>query len=261
MSRLLKSDFYRLLKSKLSIITLIIAVVLPLFATLMIYVIGLLLESIDPESAGLVGGQVLIASCFSFTNNFGIVLPIFAAIFIMLDISSGTVRNKTILGYRRYQIYASHYIVTLTYCLVGIALYAGMTVLWSTVILGMPELTDTQLLSYVYFFILGFISFALVAAIATFFSLSTLNSAGSVILTLATCLVFGLLSSILMFFDFSGNEVAIHILRFIPCYFTNAFSGNEIDGIMFIEALSGNLIFTALFYILGNVIFSRRDLK
>lgn len=261
MTRLLKSDFYRLLKSKLSIITMIIAVVLPLFAALMIYAISLLLESIDPESVGLLGGQVLIASCFSFTNNFGIILPIFAAIFIMLDITSGTVRNKTILGYRRYQIYASHFIVTLTYCLVGIGLYAGMTVAFSSLILGTIELTEAQLLSYVYYFILGFISFALVAAVATFFSLSTLNSAGAVILTLATCLVFGLVSSILSFFDFSGNEVATHIVRFVPCYLTSVFSTGTIDAIMFIEALSGIIIFTAIFYILGNVIFSKRDLK
>lgn len=261
MTRLLKSDFYRLLKSKLSIVTMIIAVVLPLLAALMIYVIGLLLESIDPESVGLLGGQVLISSCFSFTNNFGIILPIFAAIFIMLDISSGTVRNKIILGYNRYQIYASHFIVTLTYCLVGIALYAGMTLAFSSLILGTIELTEAQLLSYVYYFILGFISFALVASIATFFSLSTLNSAGSVILTLATCLVIGLVSSILSFFDFSGNEVVTHILRFIPCYLTGVFATSQIDSIMFIEGLAGIIIFTAIFYILGNVIFSRRDLK
>ena len=227
----------------------------------MFYAIGLLLESLDPEAVGLIGGAALISGCFSFTNNFGIILPIFAAIFIMLDVSSGTIRNKLVLGYRRDQIYASHYLTVLTYCLVMIALYAGMTVLWSNVILGTIELTDAQFLSYVYYFVLGFLSFALVAAIATFFSLSTLNSAGSVILALATCLVLGLASSILSLFDFSSNEVLEHVLNFIPCFVPSLVTMKEITTIMFLEGLGGILIFTALFYILGNVIFSNRDLK
>ena len=262
MKHLLKADFYRLFKNKLALISLIIAAVLPLLTALLFLGLREMLVAMDPSSkdsvAFVMNARMLISSSFSFTNNFGIVLPVFAAIIIMGDVNSGTIRNKVILGYRRRQIFASHYLVTLAYCLSLIAIYAAMTALWSVVILGANPVSAEHAVSLVYFYILGLLSFAVVSAVATCLSLLTLNNAGSILLTLVFCMGFGLLAQLIGAFDYSRFE---HVVNFLPNFVVNAFASKEISLTMFLEALGGSLVFGGAFYVLGTIGFAKRDLK
>ncbi len=263
MIRLIKSDFYRLIKTKVTYISLAIAFVLPLImAGLYAGLIALITEG-DEEAASIFGelinARTLINSTFSLTNNFGIVLPVFSVIIIMSDISNGTIRNKIMIGFKRHEIFASHFITTFIYCLVTMGVYAGMTILWSNVILQTKDLTSAEVISYLYFFILGFLSLAVIVGIGCCLSLATLNSAGSIIITLVITIILGFVASLLSSFDFP--EVTEHILRFIPYVVISMASYKEITLIMFLEALGGILIFSGLLYGLGTYIFIRRDLK
>ena len=117
MLNLLKADFFRILKTKIVYVSLIIAFVLPLLMSgLVAGVVGLIGYD-DPETASaatqLISNQLLIQTTFSSTQNFGIIVPVFTVIVIMADISSGTVRNKLIYGYKRHEIFASHFITSL----------------------------------------------------------------------------------------------------------------------------------------------------
>lgn len=268
MINLLKADFFRLLKHKITLVSLIIALALPLimaglYAALKAFLIDIGgEESADVFNIAMNGGTLML-STFSLTNNLGLVLPVFLVIGIMSDISSGTIRNKIILGYKRYQIFASHFITAFIYALAIMVVYAAFSALWGIIFLGAPELTSEGQLSYLYYYVLGLLGLAIVAALASCLSLSTLNSAGSIIITLAITIVVGFLASILMTF-LNGPDIADyvkHIIRFIPSYVNSYASMDNITTIMFLEGLGGIAIFTAIPYALGTYLFSKRDLK
>lgn len=263
MIRLIRSDFYRLLKTKITYISLGIVFLLPIImAALYAGLIALLADG-DEEAASALGMMInarsLINTTFSLTNNFGIVLPVFSVIIIMSDISNGTIRNKIMIGYKRQEIFASHFITTFIYCLVTMGIYAGMTMLWSSVILQTTDLTSSEMISYLYFYVLGFLSLAVIVGIGCCLSLATLNSAGSIIITLVITIILGFVSSLLSGFDFP--EVTEHILRFIPYVVISTISYKEITVVMFLEGLGGVLLFAGLLYGLGTYIFIKRDLK
>ena len=221
-----------------------------------------MLINLDPSSKEsaltLMNARMLVGTTFSFTNNFGLVLPVFAAIIIMADVTSGTIRNKLILGYRRSQIFASHFLTTMAYCLVLIGVYAAMTALWSPIFLGANTISSEHAVTLVYFYVLGLLSFVLVSAVATCFSLVTLNMAGSILLTLVFGMGFGLLAQILGSIDYSSFE---HVAYFLPNFVVNVFNVREITLTMFLEGAAGTLLFALAFFFLGMLGFGKRDLK
>jgi len=262
MRNLLRADFFRIFKHKLSLVSLIIAVVFPVALAGIFFGLKKLLTfgdaDVETDLGMLLNAHAVVSSTFSFTNNFGIVMPIFATIIIMADINSGTIRNKIILGYSRHKIFASHFLTSLVYCLVLMTVYAGMTVLWSVLFFGKGEITREHAMSLLYFFILGLLLFAMVSVICTSLSLLTFHNVGAIILTLVICMGLGLATSLISAFDYSKFE---HVMHFIPTFVVNIFQMKEISLTMFIEALVGTVAFGGLFYILGTFGFARKDLK
>ena len=262
MINLLRTDFYRLIKNKLVLISLIVAAAFP-FVIAAAFCGLKALVSLDGEEMGdiidaVLDSHMLVASTFSFTNNFGIALPIFATILVMADINSGTIRNKIILGYSRHKIFLSHFITSLAYCLVLITVYAGMTALWSVVFLKTGDISAERVRSLIYFYILGLLLYAMVAAIATSLSLVTFSSVGSIILTIVLCMSIGLATQLVAAFDYSKFE---NIVNFVPAFVVGVFQMSEINTTMFLESLVGTIVFGALFYVLGTFGFSKKDLK
>lgn len=262
MKRLLKADFFRLFHSKLALVSLIISTIFPLLMAGLFYALREITKNANLEQSAMIdmmlGGRMLIGTSFSLSSNVGIILPVFAALLVMADINSGSVRGKIIIGHKRHHIFASHYLVTMTYCLVLIAVYAAMTTLWGALFLGLGEIGSEYAVSLVYFYVLGLLNFAMVAAIATCFSLTTFSTPPAVLLTLVSCLVIGLASSIISSFDYSSFE---HVAYFIPGFVTSLFQNKEISATMFLEGVGGTVIFGAGFYVVGALLFNRKDLK
>ena len=263
MNNLIKTDFYRILKAKITYVSFIIAAVVPLLLALLYLGIRTVLKNVgEPEDAMvidlLLGGEVMLTSTFSFTNNIGLALPVFAVIIVMSDVNSGTIRNKLILGYKRHQIFASHFVTSFIYCLVLMGIYAAMTALFGGTILGLSTFDYETGISFTYFYILGLLGMAFVAAVSCSLSLSLLNMPGSIIIGIVICLLFGGLASILSSFDYSSFEYFAYLL---PAFVINAFPAHQISIVMFLEGLAGIVIFGGIFYVVGSLIFGKRDLK
>lgn len=263
MIRLLKADFYRLFKNKLVIIGFVAASVLPLFLCLLILglrgLMGLLGEEYATQAETMLNARVIISTSFSFSNNFGIILPLFATLVIMSDLSSGGIRNKIIAGHKRHEIYASHFLTTLVYCLLSIAIYAGMTALWSILFLGPNSISSDYLVSYVYFYVLGFAGYIFVASVTTSMSLMTINTPAAIVSSLALCFVFGLIPQFIGLIDYSPFE---HAVNFLPNFVAAmAQIKPEITPVAFIEGICGTLLFAGVFYLAGVLRFNKRDLK
>ena len=114
MLSLLKADFYRMLKSKITIVSLILSIIFPIFVALLYYAISKMPMEGSPEDietlSKMFTARAMIGSSFSFTNGIGIIIPIFGAIFVSSDLKNGTLRNKIVIGHDRKSIYLSHLI-------------------------------------------------------------------------------------------------------------------------------------------------------
>ncbi len=263
MIRLLKADFYRLFKNRLVLIGFIAAAVLPLFLCAIVllvrFLFGLIGESYATEAEAMLNARVIISTSFSFSNNFGIILPLFATLVIMSDISSGGIRNKIIAGHKRHEIYFSHFMTTLVYCLLSIAIYAAMTALWAILFLGPNSISGAYVVSYVYFYLLGFAGYIFVASITTSMSLMTLNTPAAIVLTLALCFAFGMVPQFIGLIDYSPFE---HAVSFIPNFVVAmAQMKPEITPVMLVEGLAGTALFAGAFYVAGVMRFNKRDLR
>ena len=116
MINLLKADFFRVLRTKIVYISLIVAVGLPLFIAGTFALSGV--GAYTPEETEMMKytyGNMLMTAPFSSLLSFSFVFAIFPVIVIIMDFGNGTMRDKIIHGYTRHQIYAAHFIITFAY--------------------------------------------------------------------------------------------------------------------------------------------------
>ncbi|MCM1082239.1 MAG: ABC transporter permease [Clostridium sp.] len=109
MSKLLRTEFARLMKNKLFYFAMLIMFVLPIFCVVQQY-----MEMKEyPEVFAELGSDYLSADDFLFIGGFYgiIVAAVLLGYFIGTDYSYGTIRNKLIAGHKRVHIYLSNFIV------------------------------------------------------------------------------------------------------------------------------------------------------
>ena len=143
MLNLLKADFFRVLRTKIVYISMIVAVGLPLFIAGVLALTEASAASLmDPEMAATPSymGDTLIANTFSPIMSFSFVFAIFPVIVVIMDFGNGTVRNKVIHGYTRHQIFAAHFIISLIYSFVLTTLTATTNAICAATFLGLSPI-------------------------------------------------------------------------------------------------------------------------
>ena len=267
MVNLLKADFFRVLRTKIVYISLIIALVLPIFVEGVTALTEAAVTSVDPEFAtpGL-GNQYLVGS-FSPIMGFSFIFAVFPVIVIMMDFGNGTIRDKVIHGYTRHQIYAAHFIVSLVHSAAMTTIFVVTNVLGS-LMLGI-EIPSSFVTTIIIYYAIGSLNILLIASIGCGLALS-LSNAGAIVLTIFSVLFFNYFGSILGLI-LQWNEVsnAEYILCFFPAYFTEMLSSDVLyypepqnhDLILYIGAVLGMLIISGGFYALGTFVFAKKDFK
>lgn len=127
MRELLRADFRRILKDKLLIVMIIVAVAFALITPLL-YAFLMTEETMESMLASFVSAKAQFFQSFSLGNNLGLIAPIFVALVLCKDFSQGTVRNKIIAGKSRGQIFFSLFIVC-SVTMVGVMLLHGFATL------------------------------------------------------------------------------------------------------------------------------------
>ncbi len=273
MKRLLKADFYHLRKSRLTLIALILAVAFPLLTVLLFSGIRAIGE-LDGNEAGdlLLNANYVIGSVFSFTNNLGLVIPVFAGIIVCLDYSNGTLRNKVIAGNRRSSVYLSHLIVSMLFCVGVIVLYAILTV--ALALIFFPFHWDPSLnlgTEVLYFVLYGIMSFAFIATVSTMLALIFRSIAPTIIVTILFSMVLLIFNSVIMLIDY---EPIRYIVYLIPTFGANFFNLNDFNilgilsqttdasrGVIFAEGMLSYLFFGTIHTLIGLLVFRKRDLR
>ncbi len=263
MNKLLKADLFRIRKSKLSFISLILAVAVPLFIVLMYFGINKLFNSDDMGGLGfdLFNVRTMFASSYSLTDNVGLVLPIFSAIFVSLDVTNGTLRNKVIVGESRTRIYLSHLISAILFNVLIITLYAAFTMLFGFIFFDWGvELKGEEVTRLIYIIIIGTLSYVYVASITTFLSLVLNSTAPAIIFTVLYCLVLGIACSVIQLINYESFKYLVYL---IPTFSngTSIIINPEINNVMFFEGLASLILFTALNTVVGITLFKKKELK
>ena len=272
MSRLLKADVYRVLKSRLSLIALILALAFPVLIVLL-YAGIQWIGGLGEEMGGMLfNANSLIGSAYSLSNNIGLVVPAFAGILVCSDYTNGTLRNKVIAGNRRSHIYLSHLIVSILFSVVVITIYAAVTA--GLALLFFPFNWDSALdlgREILYFVVNGTMSFAFIATVSTLLALTLRNVAPTIIFTIVFSIVLLALSSIVMLVNYEPYKYAVYC---IPTFAGNFFTlnstgifgllGETADAsrdVIFIEGMLSYLFFGAVHTVIGLLLFKKRDIR
>jgi len=259
MINLLKADFYKLLKTKMGYILLIVCAALSL---LMLGIYGLAkYVSLSVDDMPLViAGRAIMFSSFSLSSNIGIIIPIFVGIFTLTDIRHGTIRNKILFGESRTKIYLSHLIVSITLSLVAAILSFIILAIGSLILFGYgAPFEGEEIANFFRCLIIGILSFIYVATISTFFALITKSTPMTVLLTLAVTLGLPIIISL---FALVQVESYKYIFYLIPSFASSVVSnGGEISVEIFIYGLCSLIFFSALNIFLGIILFKKIDIK
>ena len=271
MKNLLKADLFRVLRTKIVYISMIVAIGLPLFISGILKLTDAAASSLDPSAAeiGSSMGDTLIANTFSPIFSFSYVFAVFPVIVVMMDFGNGTIRNKVIHGYTRHQIFAAHFIISLIYAFVLTSLTALTYGICSIAFFKVNPVGAEMVPVYILYYVLGLLTSLLTASIGCGLALSLLN-AGAIILTVAAVLFFSYLGTLLDLL-LSLQKVANpeNYLCFLPTYLTSRLSSINmtyqttefIEPLYIIEAFLGIFILSGAFYALGTFVFNKRDFK
>ena len=271
MGNLLKADLFRVLKTKIVYISLIIAVGLPLFVAGVMALSNAAVADLVPPGEEVVTtsiGDTLLGYTFNPVFSFSYIFAVFPVIVIMMDFGNGTIRNKVIHGFTRHQIFAAHFIVALIYSLILTTLSAATNSICAVAFFGVSPISAQMLHIYILYYVIGFLGSLLTASIGCGLALSFLN-AGAIILTVVSTLFLSYLGTILNFvFAWQKVQNPEYILSFFPTYFTSMLSENilyqstlGIEPVFIVEAVAGILILSGGFYALGTFVFNKKDFK
>ena len=263
MGELLKADLYRILKSKLFLVAVIIAVVFPVLTVLMYLLIEKVLGSGEDLSAIFsigINARTIASEAFSQSSNMGLILTIFITILIGLDVSDGMLRNKIIAGRSRQSIYFSHLITSGLVSGAIMLFYALIMLLFGCLCFGYGVKIDgAELVRIVFFLVTGVFTFFFSASISTAFALSVNNIAPAVIFSVLAGMGLSLITSLVhAFVPLSDNKW----LCLIPTYTNGSFlAGGSFDTLSFSLGIVSYIVLGALVTILGLYVFKRKDVK
>lgn len=262
MKRLLKADFYCLFKSKLTIVLFILAIALPFFTSLIYLGINTLLEITREEQAQLLTftSRTVIGGTFNLSGDISLIMPIFSGILIGADLTSGTLRNKLIIGHSKAKIYFSHLIsISALHLAIG-TVYAALTAGFAMAFFQYGKAVDgEEVQNLVFFYIVGMVGFVFIATIVSAFALIFKTPAPTILITVLTCVVLGLVSSLVNVVDYSSFK---YLVYFIPSFANGQFAtANGIDVPIFVEGLVSYIFFGGAFVLTGLLFFTKKDIK
>lgn len=292
MKRLFLAYLFKLRHDLAFRITLIIGGGLALFLTLIYVGMSFLMESL------MVSGASMYISSLSPTSNFGLAVPINLITFTIMEFNQGGIRNKIIGGHSKPTIYTSlvlnglmfTFTLMIVYCLLCLGLGAGFGALlahfnpdWQNVgSISITSLSMTRGYADGYFLKITVLAIMVYISIVSFtvFFATLFRNIGPTIPVVMIALIFLSLASTIISLVGVDNEGVLWAGRILdPLYCVSASEaeviGHEINeygmemdvygSTVFTETLvSGicsNLVYAALFYGGGLLIFSKRDIK
>ncbi len=271
MKELFLSYLYKLRYDITFRITLIIGAGMAVFMTLMYLGIGALLET------KYISGEMMLLSSLSPTQNFGLAIPINLITFTVLEFNQGGIRNKIIAGHSKPKVYASLFLNGLIFTFVMLTVYVLLCFAFGSIFGGFSitgggqysEFYIIKMIVSTIFIYIGIVSFTI------FFATLFRNIGPAIPVIILTLLGLYLVATMCTLFA-SDNEGLLWTLRILdplyPIGATESIENINADNPMmsltsdmsnetFISGIISNLVYTALFFAGGIIIFTKRDIK
>lgn len=269
MKRLLKADFYRIIKSKLTIAALIIIVSFVLINNFSFLFLKTLLEEevgSDPSMNSIFSARAFFVQSFSSTNNVGLIIPIFTTIIICSDFSSGTLRNKIITGHKRRDILISSFITGATYNVVLVLVYALCNLLLGSLLFGYGSSFDgAQFVLILKELFVGCLQYIFISSLLIFLAFTFKKVSLTIILQFVVQLVldgFLIIASVIQSFDVPKIFKKLNLI--VPINPVNEMissGGVALDNTTLIVGSISMVIFIIINIVVGSVIFKESDIK
>lgn len=132
----------------------------------------------------------------NYSTMIGIVIAIFTSLFLGVEYSDGTIRNKIIIGHKRIHIYLSNLIVVTITSLFSYLLFLGIIVA-----IGIPLFGGITIALSKLFMLLGCIFITTIAYSSIFTFIAMIISNKTVTAIVSILLAFGMMFYSLMIFD------------------------------------------------------------
>ncbi len=180
MNKLLYTGFVRVRKSKLFHLLMLFTVGLALFMNFQVY------RDVKTYGDTVDVSQLML----NYASIIGVIIAIFTSLFLGVEYSDGTIRNKIVVGHKRTDIYLSNLLITsITY------LFSYIVFIAVTACVGIPLFGSIKMPLSKLFVLLMCIFMTVIAysAIFTFIAMSISNKTITAIVSIM--LVFGLMIS------------------------------------------------------------------
>lgn len=260
MINLLKADFYKLFKTKMFYILIIVCSVLTIISVGSNALLKFLAENLVDDMPIVIDGRATMFSTYNLTSNVGLIIPIFIGIFTLTDIRHGTIRNKIIIGESKTKVYLSHFIVSTTFALISIIISFILSLILSLILFGYGhEFNGTEFLNFLRCLIIGLLTFVYIASISTFFALITKSTPLTIIFTLLVAIALSIIASVSFMIP---NEKYVKIFYILPTYANIMLTQTgELSLELFLFGFFSSILFIALNLFLGTLLFKKIDLK
>lgn len=300
MGRLLKAFFFKLSKDLAFRITLIIGGGLALFTTLIFAGLQFLLSDAE-ETFRIMSGQTMLMLSFSPAENFGLAIPLNIIIFVCLEFSQGTIRNKIIAGHSKFKIYSALYLSGLILAMMLLIPYVTLCTVFGTIfggfdvngmaLFGVTAGTQLSLEFILKFIFLGLIVYTSITAVTVFFA-TLFRSIGPCIPIVILLIMGGYIIATIMGAIIQTSEMAVvsrqmsgdqeayqsakdsletfkmigNVLKVVDPLYSISVADNvdgvaTIDTYTFLAGIGGNLLYSAAFFFGGAAIFKKKDVK
>lgn len=281
MGRLFKAFLFKLTRDLTFRITLIIGAGFALLISGLFLAMDLMTQAVESSDRLLTGENMLSISLIP-AQTYSLAVPINVAIFVCLEFTQGSIRNKIIAGNSKFNIYLSLFLSGLFFCfaLMGVyvllcfgigCIFGGFDPNGSYFMNGLnftPEYLIKLLIGSIFVYI-SIVSF-------TIFIATTLRNVGPcipiiIVLLLILSYIAPIITSIntLLGEDAEGLIWFMRIVDPLYCTSESTFTINDdtrqiqmnILNETFISGICSNIFYAAIFFGFGALEFTKRDVK
>ena len=289
MGRLFKAFFFKLSRDLTFRIVLIIGAGIAFFVTALYLLIDLGIEGLAGESIKFLTGPNMLLTSLNPVDNFGLAIPICLITFTCLEFSQGTIRNKIIAGHSKFQIYASLVLSGLVLTFALLIVYTGICTLIGIVFGGFdlsnPIIILTLSISGAYaepLYIIQMLIIAVVVYIAivsytVFFAALFRNIGPCIPVVIIVLMMLALGGSIVaMIGEVLESDTLVNIVKIVDPLYVISGGGTDFTYVIendsakqyvsletgaFVANIINNLVYAAIFFVGGALIFVKRDVK
>lgn len=289
MGRLFKAFFFKLSRDLTFRIVLIIGAGIAFFVTALYLLIDLGIEGLAGESIKFLTGPNMLLTSLNPVDNFGLAIPICLITFTCLEFSQGTIRNKIIAGHSKFQIYASLVLSGLVLTFALLIVYTGICTLIGIVFGGFdlsnPIIILTLSISGAYaepLYIIQMLIIAVVVYIAivsytVFFAALFRNIGPCIPVVIIVLMMLSLGGSIVaMIGEVLESDTLVNIVKIVDPLYVISGGGTDFAYVIendsakqyvsletgaFVANIINNLVYAAVFFVGGALIFVKRDVK